>query len=425
MVLLDLLEGLTDELRPQLTVAHVNHELRRQSTKEEAFIRQYCRRHHLPLVVKHWPRESHPTHGVEEAARRVRYDFFAEVMKKRQIGYLVTAHHENDLAETMLMKLVRGGQLHQLIGINDHRPFANGQLVRPLLPFTKAELISYAKARHLTWYTDETNNDLTITRNRYRHQIIPTLEKENPQVLAHLQSYHQQLIDVLAIQTRWEDEQLVQLVKADRFQLGPLLTYPYSQQKMLVQRWLEKEGVRDLKMRVIDELVAVLANVQLPQAHLPLPGDWDLIKDYGAFWLENIDNFKQKAQKWGKHVVKLGQRYPVGCQRYLVVEQSAGYPNNSLQEMWLAPDQLPLTIRRWQAADRLVLKGGNHQKVARVLVDQKVPTADRNRQLVLVDAHGEIVWVIGRKWSWFDRPVGYQQEWRRLLIGIVEGGKHE
>ena len=99
------------------------------------------------MLVKHWPRATHPQTGIEAAARRFRYQFFAEVMAARQSPILLTAHHQNDLAETMLMKLVRGGQLNQLVGIEAVRSFAGGRLVRPLLPFSKQQLRAYAVAK--------------------------------------------------------------------------------------------------------------------------------------------------------------------------------------------------------------------------------------------------------------------------------------
>lgn len=134
MVLLTLLQKLPATMRPHLVVAHVNHELRDQSAVEEQFIRDYCDHHHLQLAVTHWSRSVHPASGVEAAGRAYRYRFFADLMKQRGARVLVTAHHQNDLAETMLMKMVRGGQLDELVGIADQRPFASGQLVRPLCP---------------------------------------------------------------------------------------------------------------------------------------------------------------------------------------------------------------------------------------------------------------------------------------------------
>ena len=144
MVLLDLLQHLSSKNRPQIIVAHMNHELRKQSQLEERFIRQYCKQNDLKLAVAHWPQTLHPQTGVENAARQARYHFFQEVMKDNQAKILLTAHHQNDLAETMLMKMTRGGQLSQLVGIRDRRPFASGTLIRPLLPFSKQQLKKYA-----------------------------------------------------------------------------------------------------------------------------------------------------------------------------------------------------------------------------------------------------------------------------------------
>lgn len=126
MALLDLLQRLPAGRRPRLLVAHVNHELRDQSTVEEAYLTDYCRQAGLSLRVAHWPKEDHPEHGVEEAARHFRYAFFKRLLTEYHAAAVVTAHHANDLTETMLMKMTRGGQLDQLIGIRDQRPLGRG-----------------------------------------------------------------------------------------------------------------------------------------------------------------------------------------------------------------------------------------------------------------------------------------------------------
>ena len=209
MALLDLLQRLPAGRRPRLLVAHVNHELRDQSTVEEAYLTDYCRQAGLSLRVAHWPKEDHPEHGVEEAARHFRYAFFKRLLTEYHAAAVVTAHHANDLAETMLMKMTRGGQLDQLVGIRDQRPLGRGKLVRPLLPFTKAELYRYARARGLKWFEDQTNQELTVARNRYRHQIIPALERENHQLITHLLDYRAQLTELLA----WRNQELARLLE--------------------------------------------------------------------------------------------------------------------------------------------------------------------------------------------------------------------
>lgn len=422
MVLLDLLQALPDAQRPRLLVAHVNHELRDQSTTEEAYLRAYCQQHDLPLTVTHWEQAAHPTHGVEDAARQFRYAFFKRLMTQYGATTVVTAHHANDLAETMLMKLTRGGQLDQLVGIRDQRSFGTGKLVRPLLVFTKDELYRYARQRGIKWYEDQTNQELTVARNRYRHQIIPALERENPRLIDHLRDYRSQLADLLA----WRDQELAHLLltiqEGPRLRLSALLKLPAFQQEAVLRYWLEKEEITDLKATLVTQLSQVLANPQKPQDRLELPGGRVVIKGYDACWLENIDKLPDRRQKAAVYMVKLGQQYPINDHQQLKV---AGVPGqfavgDAVTPMWLAPNQLPLTLRPWQSGDRLRLKGGGHQLVRRVLIDQKVPSTARDHQLVLVDAAGTVVWLVGRKWSWFDRPADYRHRWRQLFIGITK-----
>ena len=417
MALLDLLQRLPDGRRPRLLVAHVNHELRDQSTVEEAYLTNYCRQAGLSWRVAHWTKEDHPEHGVEEAARHFRYAFFKRLLTEYHAAAVVTAHHANDLAETMLMKMTRGGQLDQLVGIRDQRPLGRGKLVRPLLPFTKAELYRYARARGLKWFEDQTNQELTVARNRYRHQIIPALERENPQLITHLLDYRAQLTELLA----WRNQELARLLDSvqagQHLELVAFTQLPDFQQAELLRYWLEQSGVTDLKADLINQVRRVLNNPQKPQELIELPGSSVLVKDYAECRLENIDKLSSQRQKAPVYMVKLGQQYPIDKQQKLLVTtmQDAGG-----MEMWLSPDQLPLTLRPWQPGDRLRLKGGGHQSVHRVLIDRKVNAGDRGSQLVLVDARGTVVWLIGRKWSWFDRPADYRQRWQRLFIGIIK-----
>ena len=417
MALLDLLQRLPAGRRPRLLVAHVNHELRDQSTVEEAYLTDYCRQAGLSLRVAHWPKEDHPEHGVEEAARHFRYAFFKRLLAEYHAAAVVTAHHANDLAETMLMKMTRGGQLDQLVGIRDQRPLGRGKLVRPLLPFTKAELYRYARARGLKWFEDQTNQELTVARNRYRHQIIPALERENPQLITHLLDYRAQLTELLA----WRNQELARLLDSvqagQHLELAAFTQLPAFQQAELLRYWLEQSGVTDLKADLIDQVRRVLNNPQKPQELIELPGSSVLVKDYAECRLENINKLSSQRQKAPVYMVKLGQQYPIDKQQKLLVTTMQDARG---MEMWLSPDQLPLTLRPWQPGDRLRLKGGGHQSVHRVLIDQKVNAGDRGSQLVLVDARGTVVWLIGRKWSWFDRPADYRQRWQRLFIGIIK-----
>lgn len=423
MVLLDLLQRLPTSYRPQIIVAHMNHELRAQSQLEEQFIQQYCKQHDLPLEIAHWPKAQHPQNGVENAARQARYRFFKQVLEKYSAEYLVTAHHQNDLAETMLMKLTRGGQIDQLVGIRDQRPFGKSKLVRPLLPFSKKSIRDYAQGHHLKWYEDETNNDLDIQRNRYRHEIIPLLEKENPQVLSHLTHYHQQLSELLA----WRDQEVGQrlqvIVSAEgKLNVAGLLESNRFLQKGLLRQWLSNQHVHDVKEQQLSELLQILANSNKPQQTVLLPHQYKLERNYSVCVIKKVNNQINALQNPREHVIELGQWYQVDKTSMIAVSTEKAFfaDEKKLSLQWLALDQFPLRIRKWQKGDHIRLKGGQHQLVKRVLINQKVPQDQRDQQQVLIDAHGEVIWLINRKWSWFERPTDYQQAWRLCFIGIKD-----
>ncbi|WP_367342504.1 tRNA lysidine(34) synthetase TilS [Limosilactobacillus sp.] len=404
MVLLTMLQKMGTAC-PRIVVAHVNHELRDQSREEESFLKDYCRQHHLVCEVRHWPRGEHPQHGIEAAGRHIRYHFFAELMKKYGASVVMTAHHANDQAETILMKLTRGGELDQMLGLRYRRPFASGYLIRPLLNITKAELRNYAEHHQIKWYEDATNADLTIQRNRYRHKILPALQRENPQVIEHLGQFHSQL----SLLMQFRDEQVGRLLKEctceKGLQLGNYLKLSGSAQQLVLLAWLKQMGIVDLKEGLVTEITRLIRNDGKPQARLSLPVGRVLVKDYSHLMVVVADKPEKRTQQREGAVVKLGQWFSTRKGQVAVSPGVQPGENTELvAKMWLRDSQFPLRLRIWHSGDRLRLRSGHHQRVNRILIDEHVPLKERARQLVLVDSHGAVLWVIGRKTAWYDYP---------------------
>lgn len=414
MVLLDLLQRMPDH--PRLVVAHVNHELRQQSVEEEAYLRQYCRQRGLELHVTHWKVADHPATGVEAAGRQVRYHFFRQVKDAVGAQVVMTAHHGDDLAETMLMKLVRGGQLSQLVGIEADRPFYGATLIRPLLPFTKNQLYAYARREKIKWYEDVTNRDLGIERNRFRHQILPALVKENPAVKRHLYDYHRDLAALLAFRNQQADA-LIQQISRGR----SLLVAQYGRlngvlREQVLLRWLNSQEVVDFNREQVRQVDQLLVDPRRPQAVVKLPRGRSVQKSYryARLVMTKANRHPQPAAA----VVKLGHWLAVSDHRQVAVLPAA-QPAPAVQTagvIWLAPNDFPLHWRSWHAGDRIRLKGGGHQRVERVLIDQKVPQARRQRQLVLTDAADRVLWIVGYKTTWRDRPEELPAGWQAVRL---------
>ncbi len=165
--------------------AHYNHGLRPTAGRDEQFVRDWCANHNIPLTVGHGDVTQYAATyglGIEEAARELRYEFLYRTASETGCTLIATGHHAMDNAETVLMNLIRGCGLNGLSGIPDRR----GALVRPMLFVAHDEIEHYLASHHIPHVEDETNSDVTYTRNRIRHQLIPLLEELNPQAVAHI-----------------------------------------------------------------------------------------------------------------------------------------------------------------------------------------------------------------------------------------------
>ncbi|WP_294977125.1 tRNA lysidine(34) synthetase TilS, partial [uncultured Leuconostoc sp.] len=141
----------------KLVVAHVNYHLREESDADEKFVRQLADNYQAIFEQTEWLNV--PDTAVEKQARDFRYHFFDQLASKYHTTTVVVAHHADDQAETVLLKLMRGGQLMQLAGMSNQ----NQMIVRPFLLITKQELVSYAQNHNLNWHEDKTNQDASYT----------------------------------------------------------------------------------------------------------------------------------------------------------------------------------------------------------------------------------------------------------------------
>lgn len=157
----------------RFVILHVDHGLRKESKEEYRFVRGLAKRLGIPFKGLHAKVTRRNGESLEMAARRVRLDFFAKCMDSLHLDAIATGHHMDDVAETFLMKLRRAS----LCGIKEISEVGNIRFVRPLLGCRDAELKEYLRKYDEEWREDSSNDDVTIERNKVRHEIIPYLEK--------------------------------------------------------------------------------------------------------------------------------------------------------------------------------------------------------------------------------------------------------
>ena len=181
------------------SAAHVNHGIRGAEADRDAdFCRELAVSYGLEfLELKADVPALAKLHGrsLELEAREVRYAFFQQIMRERGVRVLVTAHHADDNLETVLFRICRGTGLHGLVGIAPSRPFADGVLVRPLLPFSKREILAFCQSEGLNFVTDSTNDRADCSRNQIRLEAIPPLEARFPSVQSNVYRMTRALAD--------------------------------------------------------------------------------------------------------------------------------------------------------------------------------------------------------------------------------------
>lgn len=177
-------------LRLPMAVAHVNFQLRgADSDSDEALVRHWCERCGIPFFVKRVETGKHASDrgvSVEMAARELRYEWFAQLCREQGFTHLAVAHNLDDSAETLLLHLLRGTGMRGMSGIRASVPLPGAEdvtLIRPLLDFSRREIEAHAVRAGVEFRIDATNADISIPRNRIRHEVFPELARINPSFL--------------------------------------------------------------------------------------------------------------------------------------------------------------------------------------------------------------------------------------------------
>ena len=182
ITLLTCLNKYKEKLNCKIIVAHINHLIRKDSTEDEQFVENYCKKNNIPVFIKRAKVEEiakKQKRGTEETGRKIRYDFFNEVLEKNNANKIAIAHNMNDNAETMILNLIRGTGLQGLEGI---RP-RNNNIIRPLINCKREEIESYCKKNNLNPRIDSTNSENIYRRNIIRNKILPSLKEINPNIV--------------------------------------------------------------------------------------------------------------------------------------------------------------------------------------------------------------------------------------------------
>ncbi|GAO99372.1 tRNA lysidine(34) synthetase TilS [Fructobacillus ficulneus] len=372
-----------------VVVAHVNYQLRPEADGDAAFVEKMSEKYGLPFYQKTVSTKSQT--GVEEWARQVRYQFFDEIAQKTGATQVVLAQHQDDQVETLLLQLIRGGVNQPKIGM-----VANtGYYRRPFLGLTKADLKAYAISANLNWREDSTNADPTYTgRNKLRNEIIPALATINAKAVSHLAEFAQ----VEQQKQRLLSEQVETYLPSFK---EDYQSVPSSWWQQILNAYLRKAGAYQVKNRSIDDFLELLHNQQKPNGQVNLGNGFVLVKEYQKIKLLNEQN-AQKIQKNGRKakglVLKLDQWQFFDQGKLQWASQKPGQADQIL----VLPDDITgdLELIQAQPADKVPLRVGS-KTVRRLLIDQKIPVANRAKTWLLKDQNDHVLAVWLGQSSWY------------------------
>lgn len=397
MALLHLLWALKEKCQIELVCAHVHHNMRKESDEEKRFLESYCKEHQI--LFEFYKIEHYEKDNFHQEARTLRYRFFEEIVKKHHANYLFTAHHGDDLMETILMRLVRGSTLYGYHGfskVTDHTFYS---LVRPLITVTREEIMEYLNEYEIPYVIDGSNLKDDYTRNRYRKYVLPTLKKENRQVHHKFYQFSQMLEESDQVIQMVVDQKLKEVYVNQRLHLNLFHKESSYLQKRILQSILVSVYQEQLNMMEEKHIVEMMKFLSCTKANasMSLPNHVFLVKEYEeAYFTSTIEKKEYCDCFHGKLVLPNG----------FMIEQveESEKDDNFTCRLDTSEISLPLTIRTRKVGDRMEVKGlKGTKKINDIFTNEKIPKGLRDEWPIVTDANGIIVWLPGLKKTKFDR----------------------
>lgn len=397
MALVDMLLKIREKYSLSLIVAHVNHNLRAQSMQEEEYLRNYCEKNQIMfecmMITEYGDDNFH------NEARNIRYDFFEKVVYKYHANYLMTAHHGDDLVETVLMRITRGSNLNGYSGFKKVVEKGDYKIVRPLLGYTKQELEDYDKCNHVMYYVDDSNAKDKYTRNRYRKYVLPFLKEEDPNIHLKYLKFSIVLNEANQFIEHERDKALKKVIHHNFLKIDLFKELDAFIQKEVLY-YMMNDFYQDDLILINDKHIELLLNLiysNRANAFVNLPNEVIAIKTYQELELKKI------TTEITTYEVELSKY--VLLPNHHVIEQVDDVLGNGNDTCRLLSSEisLPLTVRTRRFGDRMSIKGNGTKKIKDIFIDKKVKLSDRDTWPVVVDAKGVVVWLPGLKKSKYDK----------------------
>ena len=397
MALMDVLLKLRKKFNLSIVCAHVNHKLRVESDDEMVWLEDFCKK--KDVIFEKMIINNYGDDNFHNEARNFRYNFFESLVHKYGAKYLMTAHHGDDLMETILMRIARGSTLSGYAGFKKISVKEDYTILRPLIYVTKDELLSYDKDNGVEYVIDKSNFSDKYTRNRYRKEVLPFLKKEDPNVHLKFLKYSELLFDCdeyLDVET---DKYAKTLYNDKYIEVNKFKELDNVIQNKFINKLLESYYEDDMILisDVHVDLIKSLIYSNRANSFIYLPNAVKVIKSYDKVY------FKRETEQIDNYEIELLDYANLPNGKNIKCIESSDVNNNFYCRLSSKDVVLPLHVRTRKSGDKMKVKGLNgSKKVKDIFIDSKVPISQRDLWPVVVDSTDKIVWLPGLKKSKFD-----------------------
>lgn len=384
----------------RIVCAHVNHNVRIESKDEYKFLEKYCHDHDIIFegtIIKKYKNNKFS----EEEAREFRYKYFEEIVKKYHAKYLFTAHHGDDLIETILMRIVRGSSLKGYRGFDIITKKKNYEIIRPLVYMTKEEIEKEINILKIPYVIDKTNYEDVHTRNRYRHYMLPFLKKEDKNVHLKFLKFSKKIEECNTYFERVLDKMYLKVYDDSSINIKEFMSIDFYLQKMIIEKvlsYMYPDNLYLVSDKHIDSIINLIKNKNNSQ--IDLPNNIVVIKEYDFIKFKKIDELV-----FNDYEYTLIDEVNVNGGIIKIVDKSDDTSNYCIR-LNSKDIKLPLIVRNRRDGDKIKVKNLNGtKKINDIFIDCKINKEERNTLPIVVDSNNMVVWIPGIKKSNLDIPI--------------------
>lgn len=405
MALLYIMNEFKNKIGFKIVCAHVNHNRRKESEEEKRDIEKYCKDNEI--IFEYIKIEQWGDDNFHNEARTIRYNFFDEMVSLYSAKYLMTAHQGDDLIETILMRIVRGSTLKGYSGFSRIVDKGTYLLVRPLITVTKSEIESFNEKNNIWYAIDSSNNEDHYTRNRYRHNVLPFLKKEEPNVHKKFLKYSTILLENYEYIEKEANKVFNKVFNNGNLNIDKFIQLDKVIQNKIIYSILEKIYGDDLFI-ICDahvELIFELINSNKSNSIVHLPNNLMVMKSY------NEIIFTYDEEETDEYEIEITNL--VNLPNGKIIEKVTDSGDNSNNTIRLNSKEitLPLYVRNKKNGDKMTIKGmDGTKKISDIFIDNKIKISQRNSWPVVLDSKNNVVWLPGLKKSKFDKKISQEYD---------------